>query len=274
MEDTRYVDYFETALSAAPATGNDRVDTIRSLSAHIEANLVAQNLPPDIHEAELELARAAADKLLSDLQDDFAGDAAAAAAIAAAGAAKPDFDWRARITRRAIAIAVGCLLIYALPLIFFVREGRDAKTVDARGAEIALRVSVGVTHLQEEKLAIHIKPASGALFKDGMLTEDVEVRLDPGTGPMTHTFPARTHLTAWDVTVIADSGDILNYPFDHYRFDFDCEAFVKGKPIVLAAGLGSTPHGIRATLTDVKGLGSDDDISLEVTRSGSVDFRP
>ena len=108
--------------------------------------------------------------------------------------------------------------------------------------------------------------------KDGALSEDVTVRLDPGTGPITHTFRANSHLTAWDVTVIADAGDILDYPFDRYRFDFDCEAFVKDKPVTLVAGLGAVPHGIRAKLTDIRGQGTDDDISIEIRRSGSVIF--
>lgn len=272
MEDTRYVEYFESALIDAPAAAAERAETIRSLTAHIEANLAQQDLPPEVREAELELARAAAEKLLSDFEGDF-GEAEAAAAMAAAAAAtQAPSSWRSRITPKAIAIGLACLLLYALPLTFFVRESRDAKLVDARGAEVALRVSIGVTHLQDEKLTVHIKPVSGTLLKNGMLTEDVEIRLDPGTGPETYTFRANTHLTAWDVTVIADGGDILDYPFDRYRFDFDCEATVKGKPISLVAGLGTMPHGIRATLTDIAGKGGEDDISIEVRRSGSVIF--
>ncbi len=272
MEDTRYVEYFETALADAPLAATERAEAIRSLSAHIEANLSQQNLPPEVREAELELARSAAEKLLSDFEGDFAEAEAAAAMAAAAAAPKSWASWRRRITPKAVVIAIACLLLYALPLIFFVRESRDAKAVDPRGADVALRVSIGVTHLQEEKLAVHIKPVSGSLLKDGMLTEDVEVRIDPGTGPETYTFRANTRMTPWDITIIADSGDILDYPFDRYRFDFDCEAFVKGKPVAIVAGLGTTPHGIKATLTDIKGMGSDDDISLEVRRSGSVIF--
>lgn len=268
MEDTRYVEYFESALQADAVTGaTQRAEAIRSLTQHIEANLAEQNLPPEVHQAELELARAAAEKLLSD----FGGDFNPAAAMVAAAAAKK--GWRSRITLKAVAIALGCLLLYALPLFFFLRESRDVRTVDPRGAEVALRVSIGVTHLQEEKLAVHIKPVSGSLIgKDGMLTDDVTVQLDPGTGPISHTFKANMHVTAWDVTIIADSGDILDYPFDRYRFDFDVEATAKGKPVTLVAALGAVPHGIRAKLTDIKGQGTDDDISIEVRRSGSVIF--
>ncbi len=271
MEDTRYVEYFEAALVETPANAAQRVETIRSLTAHVEANLAEQNLPPEVHQAELELARAAAEKLISEFGGDFTeAQVAAAMTAAAAGTTK---TWRSRITPRAIAIALLCLALYALPLFFFVRESREAKSVDPRGAEVALRVSIGVTHLQEEKLAIHIKPVSGTLInKDGMLTEDVTVRLDPGTGPEEHTFKANMRLTSWDITVIADSGDILDYPFDRYRFDFDCEAFVKDKPIVIVAGLGTMPHGIRARLTDIRGQGTEDDISIDVRRSGSVIF--
>lgn len=271
MEDTRYVEYFEAALVETPANVSERVEAIRSLTAHVEANLAAQNLPPEVHQSELELARAAAEKLISEFGGEFT-EARIAAAMTAAAASTPK-TWRARITGKAIAIALACLVIYALPLFFFLRESRDTRTVDPRGAEVALRVSIGVLHLQEERLAVHLKPVAGALIgKDGLLTEDVTVRLDPGTGPVSHTFRAHTHITAWDVTVIADSGDILDYPFDRYRFDFDCEAFVKDKPVTIVAGLGSVPHGIRARLTDVRGQGTDDDISIDVRRSGSVIF--
>lgn len=272
MEDTRYVEYFESALKTdTPASAAERIEAIRSLTAHIEANLADQNLPHDIRQSELELARAAAEKLISEFEGDFS--TAATMFAAAAATVQPRKTWRSRITPRAIAIALACFVLYALPLFFFVRESREVKTVDARGAEVALRVSIGVTHLQDEKLSAHLKPVSGSLIgADGLLTDDVTVRLDPGTGPIAHTFKAKTHLTAWDVTVIADAGDILDYPFDRYRFDFDCEAFVKDKPVTIVAGLGSVPHGIRARLTDIKGQGSDDDISIEIRRSGSVIF--
>ena len=270
MEDTRYVEYFESALTQTPASTAERVEAIRSLTAHVEANLAAQNLPPEVHQSELELARAAAEKLISEFGGDFTQAQIAAAMTAAAKTPK---TWRSRISRKAIAIALGCLILYALPLFFFLRESREVRTVDSRSAEVALRVSIGVTHLQEEKLAVHIKPVSGSLIgKDGMLTDDVTVQLDPGTGPISHTFKANMHVTAWDVTIIADSGDILDYPFDRYRFDFDVEATAKGKPVTLVAALGTAPHGIRAKLTDIKGQGTDDDISIEVRRSGSVIF--
>ena len=275
MEDTRYVEYFESALQADAVTdAAQRAAAIRSLTEHIEANLAEQNLPPEVHKAELELARAAAEKLLSDFEGDFSPATAAAAMVAAATAAsQAKKGWRSRITLKAVAIALGCLLLYALPLFFFLRESREVRTVDPRGAEVALRVSIGVTHLQEEKLAVHIKPVSGSLIgKDGLLTDDVTVQLDPGTGPISHTFKANMHVTAWDVTIIADAGDILDYPFDRYRFDFDVEATAKGKPVTLVAALGTVPHGIRAKLTDIKGQGTDDDISIEVRRSGSVIF--
>lgn len=266
MEDTRYDDYFATALKAdTPASTGDRIEAVRSLTAHIESNLAAQDIPPDVRASELALARAAADKLITQFEGDFVPVVAAVGTQAR--------GWRARLTPRALGIAFVCLVLYALPLFFFMRESRDPKAVDPRGAEVALRVSIGVTHLQDEKLAVHIKPVSGSLIgKDGSLSEDVTVRLDPGTGPITHTFRANSHLTAWDVTVIADAGDILDYPFDRYRFDFDCEAFVKDKPVALVAGLGAVPHGIRAKLTDIRGQGSDDDISIEIRRSGSVIF--
>jgi len=272
MEDTRYAEYFESALKTdLPASPTERIEAIRSLTAHIEANLADQDLPHEVRQSELELARAAAEKLISEFEGDFS---AAAAMVAAAAATTPQHKtWRSRLTPRAIAIALACLVLYAVPLFFFVRESRDVKTIDARGAEVALRVSIGVTHLQDEKLSVHLKPVAGSLInKDGMLSEDVTIRLDPGTGPITHTFRANSHLTAWDVTVISDSGDILDYPFDRYRFDFDCEAFVKDKPVAIVAGMGTVPHGIRAKLTDIKGQGSDDDISIEIRRSGSVIF--
>lgn len=272
MEDTRYVEYFESALTDAPATGAERVEAVRSLSAHIEASLARQNLPPDIHENELELARAAAEKFLSDFEGDFAEAAPAAAGVAAA-AIQPPRPWFARITPKSVAIAIVCLLIYALPLFLFVREAREVKTVDSRGADIALRVSIGVTQLQDEKLTIHVKPVSGRLIdKDGMLTEDVTIKLDPGTGSESHTFRANMPLTPWEAAVVADGGDILDYPFDVYRFQFDCEAYVKNKPVNLVTGLGQVPHGIRARLMDIRGQGIDDDILIEVRRSGSVIF--
>lgn len=280
MDDTRYDDYFATVLQAeTTASTAERIEAIRSISAHIEENLAQQDLPHDVREAELALAREAAEKLISDFEGDFDesptdkphGSAAIIAGLAAA--APPAPAWRSWITRKSIAIALAALALYALPLFFFVRESREPKPVDPRGAEVALRVSIGVAQLQDEKLAVHIKPVSGSLVgKDGLLNEDVTIRLDPGTGPVSHTFRAGMHLTAWDVTVIADAGDILDYPFDRYRFDFDCEAMVKDKPVTIVAGLGAVPHGIRARLTDIKGQGGDDDISIEVRRSGSVIF--
>lgn len=274
MEDTRYVEYFEAALTDAPAAGPERLEAVRSLSAHVEASLAQQNLPPEIHETELELARAAAEKFLSDFEGDFAEAATAAVAAATVtAAAQAPRGWPSRITPKSLAIAIACLLIYALPLFFFVREAREVKNVDSRGADVALRVSIGVTQLQDEKLTIHVKPVSGKLIgQDGQLTEDVTIKLDPGTGSETHTFRAHMPLTPWEAAIVADGGDILDYPFDVYRFQFDCEAYVKNRPVTLVAGMGQVPHGIRARLTDIRGQGLDDDILIEVRRSGSVIF--
>ncbi|MCB1542609.1 MAG: DUF4436 family protein [Rhodoblastus sp.] len=275
MEDARKDEFLAPAQDAETVVdATEQFESIRSLTATILADPPQRGPQGEAPQAELALARESAEKLVSDFGGDF-DEPAPAAAIAVGGAAAvpPAQGWRSRITARFVLIVLTCLAIYALPLTFFVRESREAKMVDPRGADVALRVSIGVTQLHDEKLSVHIKPVSGALVsKSGMLTEDVTVRLDPGTGPVSHTFRANTHLTAWDVTVLADSGDILDYPFDRYRFDFDCEAFANGKPVTIVAGLGSAPHGVRAVLTDIRGQGSEDDISIEIRRSGSVIF--
>jgi len=65
MEDTRYVEYFESALKIdEPAGAAERLEAIRSLAAHVEAHLAPQDIPHDIRQSELELARAAAEKLI------------------------------------------------------------------------------------------------------------------------------------------------------------------------------------------------------------------
>jgi len=275
-DDTRYDDYFAAALDTDAHVDQDRrIEAVQSLRSEVEAHIAGQNLPPDLHESELALARAAAEKLISDMTGDFAPAAATAAAAMVAAAAAPKHVHFAmpKITRKRLLIALGCLLIYILPLAFFLSEGREPKSMDAKGAEVGLALSIGVTALQDEKISLHIKPVSGSLIgKDGHLTQEVTLRLDPGTGPVTHTFAANGHLTPWDVNIIAVSGDILEYPFDRYRFEVDIEGKANGKPIAVAAGLGTIPHGIRAGLTDIRDLGGTADIAISVRRSGSVIF--
>lgn len=272
-DDTRYDDYFAAALDAgAHDDQHQRIDAVRTLTSEIEAHIVGQDLPPDLREAELALARAAAERLISDLGGDFTPIAAAAMVAAAAAPKHVQFAFP-KITLKRALIALGCLLIYALPLAFFLSEGRESKAIDPKGAEVGLNLSIGVTALQDEKISLHIKPVSGSLVgKDGHLTQDVTLRLDPGTGPVTHTFAANGHLTPWDVNIIAVSGDILEYPFDRYRFEVDIDGKANGKPIAVEAGLGSVPHGIRARLTDIRELGGTADVAISVRRSGSVIF--
>jgi hypothetical protein len=274
-DDTRYDDYFAAALDAdAHADQDRRIEALRSLRSEVEAHIAGQNLPPDLHESELALARAAAEKLISDMTGDFSSVAAAAAMVAAAAATPKHLHFAMpKITPKRVLIALGCLLIYILPLAFFLGEGRELKSVDAKGAEVGLTLSIGVTALHDEKISLHIKPVSGSLMdKEGHLTQEVTLRLDPGTGPVTHTFAANGHLTPWDVNIIAVSGDILEYPFDRYHFEVDIEGKASGKPIAVEAGLGTIPHGIRARLTDIRELGGTADVSISVRRSGSVIF--
>ena len=98
MEDTRYDDYFATALKAdTPASTGDRIEAVRSLTAHIESNLAAQDIPADVRASELALARAAADKLITQFEGDFVPVVAAVGTQAR--------GWRARLTPRALGIA-------------------------------------------------------------------------------------------------------------------------------------------------------------------------
>lgn len=267
--DTRYDDYFAAALSERAASDpTEHVQALKSLLEHVENSLASQELAPDVRDSELALARAAAEKLAGDV-DTGLGPTILAPIPPATG-------WKSRLpkfTKRRAIIAAIAAIVYALPLFFFARESRAPKAVDANGAAIALSLSIGVTALNDEKIALHIMPTSGSLMQsDARLAKDVTLRLDPGSGPLSHTFHANAHLTPWDVTINAVSGDILDYPFDRYRFEIDIDGLVEGKDIAVEAGLGSVPHGIRARLTDIREQGGTADVAIEVRRSGSVIF--
>lgn len=61
-DDTRYDDYFAAALDTDAHVDQDRrIEAVQSLRSEVEAHIAGQNFPPDLHELELALARAAAE---------------------------------------------------------------------------------------------------------------------------------------------------------------------------------------------------------------------
>ena len=266
--DTRYDDYFASALAGQPGADTAaKIAMVRRLLAHVESALTGDAHPAEILESERNLARKAAERAIAALAPEMNAPAPQAEPEPAPEAA-PAANW---IKRAAVALVA--LIVYLTPLMAFLHESDEHHEVDAHGHDVAIELSIAVADFAKETVTFHVLPTAGALMdKDGRLTKDVTLRIDPGTGPVSHTFKANTHLAAWTLPVYADSGDILEYPFDRYHLEIDVVGLVEGKEVSVQASLDRVPHGLRAELKDIKALGGDADVGIAIRRSGTVIF--
>ena len=252
-DDRRYDEYFAEALSQnAQADDPKTAAAVRDLLAHVESSLNADGHPPEVLESELRLARAAADRILGKAAPDPApAEVEDLHSAPDASEAAPDVArlLKSLITpRRFLALAA---VLYVLSLGFFLRESFvGAPAMDAEGHDVGIELNIAVADFAKEIVTFHVVPAAGPMLKNGVLTKDVEVEIDPGDGPKKHVFKANGLLTPWTLQVYTDSGDVLDYPFDRYEVEIEVAARSDGKALTVQTALEHVPHGLRATLVD------------------------
>ena len=166
------------------------------------------------------------------------------------------------------------LLIYALPLTLFLREGGTGpRRTAAPAGQLGLSLDIAVAELTHETVSFHVSLSSGPMLdENGRLKSDVTLDIDPGTGPVTHTFTAGSTPAPWTVKAVTETGDPLDYPFDRYAIEMDIEARAGGQVVRVAPQLGTLPHGLRARLARVENEGNHTAVIVSVRRAGTIVF--
>ena len=170
-------------------------------------------------------------------------------------------------------IVLGFMLVYFTPLAMFFSESGNKLSVTVDGADLSLALRISVVDLARDTVTFQITPSGGQLIgPNGKLTKDVTVETDPGTGSVSHVFKADMPLTPWTVTATADSGDILEFPFDSYEVDLDVQAQSGGKTVRVKTGLTHVPHGLRATHQETAINDGGTNVIVHVRRTGTIMF--
>jgi hypothetical protein len=166
------------------------------------------------------------------------------------------------------------VVVYALPLLLFVREARDVTThVDPGPQAVSVGLQIGVADFAKESVTFHILPNAGAILDaNGRLKHDLTLEVDPGTGPLTHTFRANTQLAPWSVKATVDAGDILDYPFDRYEIELAIDAKSEGQTLKVVTSLDHVPHGLTATQVEHPDANGDDTVVVTLRRAGTIIF--
>jgi len=239
------------------------------LLRRIEANLRGDGHDRRVIDAELAEARNAAQDIAGSATETARPPLTHALRSFTPGAV---LGQRPAVIRSLIAVAL--LIVYLVPLALFFSERADQTPFEgADTKELSLALRIVVVEFAHESLTFQIVPAAGALLDDNLqLTKDVTVELDPGTGLTSHVFKAATPLIPWTVHVNADSGDILDYPFDSYGIDFDIEAKAGNAPLQLKTGITHVPHGLQATHTETAASDGGSNVVIQLRRTPTMIF--
>lgn len=175
-----------------------------------------------------------------------------------------------------IVFIVFIISAYVTPFVLFFNEAKDkhvsSAEIAAENTELEIDARIIATDLAKGSIQVQLIPSGGKLMVNGRFTTEAAIDIDTGAGFISRQFKPNVTIDPWTVTIIADEGDILTYPFDSYAFISDIQASSNGKPLQMKINLEHVLHGFIGRLALEAGKTGPAQLDITLTRSGSTLF--